>query len=222
MYIPKAFEETRPEVLHALIRENSFGLLVSQESGEIVASHLPFLFEPERGPYGTLVGHMARANPQWRSFRNGAEVLAIFSGPHAYISPSWYEETLAVPTWNYAAVHAYGVPTLVEEAAPLHRILDALVRTYEASLTPPWALQLPEDYMARMMKGIVGLEIPITRIEGKLKLGQNRSETDQARVASALTQLGDPLGLQIVELMKSTGRSAPLPPTAGGILTTND
>jgi transcriptional regulator len=202
VYIPKAFEETRPEVLHALIQQNSFGILVSQESGELVASHLPFLLEPERGPHGILVGHMARANPQWRSFREGEEVLAIFLGPHAYISPSWYEAELAVPTWNYAAVHAYGVPTLVEDGAALHRILDAMVRTYEASLTPPWALQLPDDYMARMMKGIVGFEIEITRIEGKLKLGQNRSPADQAGVVAALTRQADPLGLQIAELTK--------------------
>jgi transcriptional regulator len=202
VYIPKAFEETRPEVLHALVRQNSFGILVSHDSGELVASHLPFLLEPERGAYGTLVGHMARANLQWQSFREGAEVLAIFSGPHAYISPSWYEAELAVPTWNYLAVHAYGVPALVEDSASLLRILKAMVRTYESSLSPPWALQLPDDYMARMMKGIVGFEIEITRLEGKLKLGQNRSPADQARVVAALTQQADPLGLQIAELMK--------------------
>jgi transcriptional regulator len=214
VYIPKAFEETRPEALHALIQQNSFGILVSQENGELVASHLPFLFEPERGRHGTLMGHMARANPQWRSFRPGAEALAIFSGPHAYISPSWYEAELSVPTWNYAAVHAYGVPALVEDSTRLYRILDAMVQTYESSLSPPWALQLPDDYMARMMKGIVGFEIEITRIEGKLKLGQNRSLTDQARVVAALMELGDPSGLQLVELMKAQmgpQLSAPLP-----------
>jgi transcriptional regulator len=212
VYIPKAFEETRPEVLQALIRQNSFGILVSQENGELVASHLPFLFEPERGPHGTLMGHMARANPQWRSFREGAEALAIFSGPHGYISPSWYEDELSVPTWNYAAVHAYGVPALVEDSDRLYRILDALVNTYEASLSPPWELRLPDDYMARMMKGIVGFEIEITRIEGKLKLGQNRSLSDQTRVVAALMEQGDPSGLQIAELTKEQMRPQPSTP----------
>lgn len=209
MYLPKAFEETRPEVLHALIRQNSFGILVSPAEGEIVASHLPFLLDPERGPHGTLLAHMARANSQWRSFRESEEVLAIFSGPHAYISPSWYEAELSVPTWNYAAVHAYGTPTLVEEPARLQRLLDALVRNYEASLSPPWVMQLPEEFMARMMKGIVGFEIEITRIQGKLKLGQNRSPADQTRVAAALTQSGDPLALQMVELAKERVGSQP-------------
>src|SRR5688572_28058136 len=108
MYIPEAFREDRPEALQALIREHCFGTLVSRHEGERGASHVPLLLDRDHGPHGTLLGHMARANPQWQGFREGEEVLAIFQGPHAYVSPSWYETELSVPTWNYAVVHACG------------------------------------------------------------------------------------------------------------------
>src|SRR5687767_4420480 len=110
MYIPRAFQETRAEAIHDLIRAHSFGLLVSRQGETMEASHLPFLLDDGRGLHGTLVGHMARANPQWQALQEGAEALVIFSGPHAYISPSWYEIHPSVPTWNYATVHAYGTP----------------------------------------------------------------------------------------------------------------
>lgn len=202
MYIPQGFRETRPQVLHDLMRQNSFAALISQGAEGMIASHLPFLVEAERGPQGTLLGHMARANPQWRDFRDDAEVLVIFTGPHAYISPSWYEAELSVPTWNYAAVHAYGVPRLVEDSDELYGLLEAMVRTYEAPLDKPWALQPPGDFLSRMMKAIVGFEIPITRIEGKLKLNQNRSNTDQESVVAALRRQGGPLGIEVAELMQ--------------------
>jgi transcriptional regulator len=210
VYIPEAFRETRPDRLQAFIRQHSFGLVVSQQAGRLEASHLPLLLEADRGPQGTLVGHMARANPQWRGFVAGSELLVIFSGPHAYISPSWYETRLSVPTWNYAAVHAYGTPRLIEEPAALRRILEALVRTHEAPLDDPWPMDLPDDYLERMMRAIVGFEIEITRLEGKLKLGQNRAPADQLGAIAGLLRQDDPASAEVAGLMRQA-----LPPDAG-------
>lgn len=202
MYIPEANRETRPEVLHRIIRENSFATLVTHGSGELAATHLPFLLEPERGPYGTLVGHMARANGQWQAFRPGEEVLAIFQGAHAYISPSWYAAELSVPTWNYVAVHVYGVPRLIETPGELRRLLTALVPVYEAGLPEPWSLErLPDEFVERLSRGIVGFEIPIARLEGKLKLSQNRSPADREGVVAALNAQGDAGSVAIAALM---------------------
>jgi transcriptional regulator len=202
VYIPEANRETRPEVLHRVIRENSFATLVTCGGGDLVATHLPFLLEAERGTHGTLVAHMARANGQWRAFRKGEEALAIFQGAHAYISPSWYAAELSVPTWNYVAVHAYGVPRLIEESAEVRRLLAALVPVYEAGLPDPWSLErLPEEFVERLSRAIVGFEIPITRLEGKLKLSQNRSQADREGVVAALREYGDAMGVAMAGLM---------------------
>ena len=202
MYIPEAFREDRPEALRALIEEHSFGTLVSRCEGEFFASHLPLLLDPDRGPHGTLLGHMARANPQWQGFREGEEVLAIFQGPHAYVSPSWYETELSVPTWNYAVVHACGVPRLMEAGPALRDLLERTVSTYEAGRPDPWTIDhLPAPFVEKLMEAIVGFEIPIARLEGKLKLGQNRSEADRAGAAAGLRAAGTPLGLAVAELM---------------------
>ena len=130
MYIPTAFAETDAKKLHDFIAANSFGLLISTHQGEPFATHLPFLLERDAGPHGALAGHVARANPHWRDL-DGQNVLAVFSGPHAYVSPSWYESDGVVPTWNYVAVHAYGVCRLVDDVDGLTRILKASVATYE-------------------------------------------------------------------------------------------
>jgi len=201
VYIPKQFQETQLDVLHELVRRYSFGTLVSLHAGELVASHLPFLLAGERGTHGTLRGHMARANPHWQSFAEGREVLAIFEGPHAYISPSWYDDAVSVPTWNYAVVHAHGIPKLIESDDELYRLLDDLVRTHEASKGTPWRFDLPADYVSRMTKAIVGFEIRLTRLEGKLKLNQNRSLSDQQAVVDALRGQGDDLSVGVAELM---------------------
>jgi transcriptional regulator len=222
VYIPQAFRETRPDALQELIRQNSFGVMISHGAAGMIASHLPLLLDPERGPHGTLLGHMARANPQWQEFQDEAEVLVIFSGPHAYISPSWYQAPTSVPTWNYAAVHAYGVPSLVEESAALYGIVEAMVRTFEAPLAEPWTLPPPEGFVAPLLKAIVGFEIRITRLEGKLKLGQNRSRADQQGVVEALIRQDEPLGLQIAQLMRATEAPGDASPSAAGILTTDD
>ena len=203
MYIPKAFREDDIDTLHAFMREYSFATLVTQQNGVLLVSHLPFLFDAQRGPYGTLIAHMARANSQWRAFDSTQEVLVIFQGPHTYISPSWYEDdvVLSVPTWNYSVVHAYGTPHLIEDSTALYKILQALVQTYEAHFEKPWTPQPLDDSMRNKLRAIVGFEIDITRLEGKFKLSQNRSVNDQARVIAALEENTDPLSADVAELM---------------------
>jgi transcriptional regulator len=203
MYIPKAFLEEDQPLLHELMRQYNFATLVTQHEGAPFATHLPFMLDAERGPHGTLLAHMARANPQWHMFASGQPALVIFQGPHAYITPSWYEPIApSVPTWNYAVVHAYGVPRVVEEREALRGMLERLVDTHEAGFEQPWRLNAPGDYMDRMMRAIVGFEIEITRLEGKLKLSQNRPAADQRRVAAELAQSEHALDVGVAELMQ--------------------
>jgi len=200
LYIPDAFRESDPARLHQVIRDYSFATLITH-SESLVASHVPILLDPARGEHGTLRGHMARANPQWRDFKDDAEVMAIFHGPHTYISPSWYPTHRAVPTWNYVAVHAYGVPRLIEDRAALRRLLDDLVRMYESGFEHPWQFDLPQRFTETMIDMIVGFEIPITRLEGKFKLNQNRSAADRRGVIEVLQQSSDPVAREISALM---------------------
>jgi transcriptional regulator len=201
MYIPSSNRADDHDQLHGLMREYNFAILVTQHEGAPFATHLPFMLDAERGPHGTLLAHMARANPQWRDFSAGGEALVIFQGPHAYISPSWYEAHPSVPTWNYAVVHAYGVPRPIEDHGTLYRMLEALVDTHEAGFAQPWRMELPDDYMDKMMRAVIGFEIEITRLEGKLKLSQNRSEHDQRRVAEMLASSADPLSVDVAAMM---------------------
>lgn len=202
MYTPEAFREDDPARLAALMAAESFALLVTTDAeGRPFASHLPLFHEPDAGAHGTLLGHMARANPQWRHFETGAEALAVFSGPHAYVSPSWYATHPSVPTWNYAAVHAYGRPRLMDEAAT-RALLARLVATYEAGFAAPWQLELPAKYEAMMLKGIVGFEMPVERLEGKFKLSQNRDATDRANVARRLAGSDFEDGRAVARLMR--------------------
>lgn len=200
MYIPKHFREETIEVLHEFMREYSFATLVTQQDGIPLANHFPFLLDTERGPRGTLQGHMARANVQWRTFDETREALVIFQGPHAYVSPSWYrdEVELAVPTWNYSVVHAYGLPRLIEDPAQLYAILQATIQANEAQFEKPWSLQMADEHLQAKLRAIIGFEIQITRLEGKFKLSQNRSEGDQTRVAAALKESLSP---ETAELM---------------------
>lgn len=203
MYIPKAFREDDINILHALMQKYSFATLVTQQDGVPFASHLPFLLEAARGPRGTLLAHMARANPQWRTFNEAQEVLVIFQGPHAYISPSWYEVELSVPTWNYAVVHAYGVPRLIEEKIVLYNLLKTLIQAHEAQFERPWTFELPDEYVQKMMQGVAGFEIEITRLEGKFKMSQNRSETERETVIAALQDSPDALNISVAEIMRN-------------------
>lgn len=193
MYLPAHFREDDLPILQAFIRDNSFGILVTQHNGAPFATHLPFLYDAEHGPNGTLIAHVARANPQWQSFGEQQEALAIFSGPHAYITPSWYEVELSVPTWNYAAIHAYGVPEIIEDQDELYAQLKTLIQVNEAGFEQPWTYQLPDDYVQTMIRGVVGFTMQITRLEGKFKMSQNRGANDQERVMAELQDTNPPL-----------------------------
>jgi len=186
IYLPDAFHETDREVLHALIDAYSFGMLISPDAQDPVITHLPLLLDRSRGAYGTLIGHVARANPHWRTLEEHPEALAVFHGPHAYVSPSWYGVQPSVPTWNYAVVHAVGRTRLVREPQALECITKQLVDRFESPRAQPWRMQLPEDFQQRMLGGIVGFEIEIARLSGKFKLSQNRSLDDRRRVVTAL------------------------------------
>jgi transcriptional regulator len=204
MYIPKPFRIENHAELHAFIRENSFATLITmEENGAPFATHLPFLVDAGAGETGMLRAHMARANPQWQHFQAGREALVVFQGPHAYISPSWYEAQPAVPTWNYAAVHAYGTPRLLD-ASGLKSLLYATVALYEGVGAESWQFEMGPEYVEQMMRGIVGFEIPIARLEGKLKMSQNRSETDRRQVHDALRASGRASDAEVAALMLPT------------------
>ncbi len=167
-----------------------------------MATHLPFLLHRTRGTKGTLIGHMARANPHRELL--GAESLVIFQGPHAYVSPSWYEDAPAVPTWNYIAVHAYGAPEIVDDAAEVRAVLARLIEVHEAGRSAPWQFEsLPGDFIDGMVRGIVAFEIPIARLEGKWKLNQNRSAADRDGVIRALHAQGDPMAQAVAAAMEA-------------------
>src|SRR5258708_9937992 len=197
MYIPKSFAESDITILYQFMRENNFAALGSHHDGQLIASHLPFLIDTERG---VLKAHMARANDQWKGF-DGREVLVMFQWPHAYISPTWYETQPSVPTWNYTAVHVYGVPHLVEDNTTVRGMLRELVETHEHGRQPEWQMPLPEDYLQKMMQAILAFELPIERIEGKFKLNQNRSDADQESVIAYLSGTVSALDVQTSQLM---------------------
>ena len=203
MYLPAHFKEKDEAKIAAVIRANSFATLVTFDGAQPFASHVPLVLQPARGSHGSLLGHIARANPQWPHFSSGAEALAIFTGPHAYISPSWYKTANMVPTWNYVAVHVYGVPRLVEDTAPFEEILRLTINEYESGRPAPWRDTLPADYKAGMMKAIVGFEIEITRVEAKFKLSQNRQPEDIAGAIVALSQSENQTERELAALMKS-------------------
>ncbi len=199
MYIPAAFAVADPARLHEFVRRHGFATLVTRGRGGLVASHLPLLLDPEAGPSGHLLGHMARANPQWRDVEG--EALALFAGPHAYISPAMYAEEGTVPTWNYVAVHAYGTFRVVEDRAELLDTLRRSVRLYEGSRPAPWAFDESAAHVEGMLKAIVGFRIEITRLEGKWKLGQNHPEDRRRRAIRALEDQADDDSRAIAALM---------------------
>ncbi len=209
MYIPRAFRQADVDELLAFMRAHSFITLVSILDGAPFASHVPVVVR-RAGDAVTLHGHLARANPHWRAFASGAS-LAIFSGPHAYISPSLYEQHESVPTWNYIAVHASGLVQALhasEDRAALEQELSALIQTYEAAFQQQWD-SLPERYREGMLNGVVGFTLAVTRLEGKAKLSQNRSEADQSRVAGALLRSDDPAAHAVGVAMQDSVVAAP-------------
>ena len=202
VYLPPTFTEARPPVLVAHIERHDFGQLVSRGAAGLTASHIPFLVE-YHGEELHLLGHLARPNPQVEDLGHDEQVLAIFSGPHAYISPSWYAAGPAVPTWNYVDVHAYGTVRLVREADWLRSLLLRLSDRHEAGSSNPWRMrELPEPYLQGMLKGIVGLDIAVTRLEGKYKLSQNRPAVDRPRVIAELERREDADSRALAHLMR--------------------
>jgi transcriptional regulator len=186
MYIPKSFEIFDESVLDNFIASNGFATFISSVNGTPFATHLPLILDRTESPQGVLLGHVACANPHWRAFDNQQEALAIFHGPHAYVSPSWYVTSPAVPTWNYAVVHVYGVPRVVDDIGWLSHLVDRLVTIYEAGQSQPWPGVLPTEFKSNLLKAIVGFVMPVERVEGKFKLGQNRPVEDQQGVVRHL------------------------------------
>ena len=202
MYIPVAFKEPNLITLHSFIEQNSFGLLVSQDGDRPFVTHLPFLLDRDAGNNGTLIGHMARANPQWRQLAEQTS-LVVFSGPHAYISPSWYETADVVPTWNYTAVHAYGRVQIIDDQSSLLDIVQKSVAIYERSMPQPWRLDV-STYAERLLAQIVGFRIEIVSIEGKFKLNQNHPIERREKVIRALRRQGGEDAKAIAEMMQET------------------
>jgi transcriptional regulator len=207
VYIPKFNQETRLDVMHALIESQPFATLVTMSNSGLFASHLPMVLAPGEGIYGTLRGHLSRANNQWRDLSPSVEALAIFSGDHHYISPNWYpektEDGKVVPTWNYAVVHAYGPIRIIEDPAWLLSHLTALTTQHEAPSPSPWHVSdAPADYISSQIKGIIGIELPISRIEGKWKVSQNKSERTRLAVEQGLEDLHTPEALAMRDLVR--------------------
>lgn len=203
MYIPAMNRVEDPATVNAFIHAHGFATLVTQHGGVPFATHVPVLFDEEKRE---LVTHIARANEQWRHFAGGAEALCMFHGPHAYISPSWYASKAGmVPTWNYAAVHVYGVPEVIEEPAVIQRIVVDTTTKYESKRARPWTLEMPQDKLDGMLRAIVGVRIAITRVEAKFKLGQNRLPEDRAGMLAGLEAAGDADSAGLAAFIRAQG-----------------
>jgi len=195
MYIPPQFAEPRLEELHHIVREHALGVLITNSSAGLDANHLPFILETDQGGYGVLTAHVARANPLWREVQDGQEVLVVFRGVEAYISPNWYpskhETHRQVPTWNYQAVHAYGTLTVHDDERFVRSVVAKLTRKHEASEPKPWKMgDSAPDFINDMLRNIVGIKITLTSLVGKFKLSQNREERDRLGAADALDAKG--------------------------------
>jgi transcriptional regulator len=205
VYVPSSFQEDNPRALHALVQAIGFGLLVTVEEGLPHATHLPMLLDPAQGPQGTLFGHVARANPQWRSFDGKSPALAVFPGPHAYVSPRWYTGPRNVPTWDYVAVHARGAPRVIKNRDAIRDLLGRTMTFYESALPEPRSLDsIPADYAEGLLDAIVAFELPITRMAGARKLSQNKGALDRARVAEGLRATGDAAAARVAALVQET------------------
>jgi transcriptional regulator len=191
MYLPPAFRMDSLADQHEAVRRHPFATLITTSGDGVVADHIPFMIDEKRGEKGVLRAHVARANPLWRTHPRDREALVIFAGPHHYISPSWYatkrETGKVVPTWNYVSVHAWGPLQVFDDPEWLREQIGALTTLHEAGRAPPWAVtDAPAEFIAAQIKGIVGIEVPITRIEGKVKLSQNRPDADRKGVIDGL------------------------------------
>jgi transcriptional regulator len=213
MYIPDAFAESRTEVLESFISENSLAAVVTMTPQGIIANHIPLLFTQTEDK-AILSGHVSRANSVWRDYDPASEVLAIFTGPQRYISPNWYptkaEHGRVVPTWNYMVVHAYGKMRTFEDPSSLRAFLTRLTDTHEAAASPlPWKVSdAPDNYVEGLLKAIVGIEIDVTRLEGKWKLSQNRPAQDREAVARHLAEIGDETALRMLGPLSEADKHA--------------
>lgn len=209
MYTPPAFRQNDRKTLFQHIHNARLTTLISQGNDGLIASHLPLLLAENEGEFGTLYGHLARANPHCSALTGPQETLAIFPGPDAYITPSWYpakkEHGKVVPTWNYTAVHAYGQAQLIEDPQRLRALLGHLTDRHEQQREYPWSIEdAPDDFIEGILKAIVGFALPIRTLEGKWKLGQNRSQADFWSVRSGLTESLDPVDHALAEQMAAS------------------
>ncbi len=214
MYQPAHFDEARPAVLQRMMREHPLALVLTHDRDGLHADPLPLLHEAGSGgtPHGVLRGHVARANPLWRRLGEDAEVLVVFQGPHAYVSPNWYptkaEHGRVVPTWNYCIVQARGAMRAIEDRSWLRALVGALTDRHEADMLRPWAVaDAPGDFVEPMLGAIVGIELPIRQLVGKWKVSQNRSPADRAGVAVGLDAVGGDRAAAMAAEVRDPGRS---------------
>ena len=211
MYNPTAFRVDDPQRLHALMRDHPLATLVTRDAGAPAASHLPLLLVAD-GERVVLRGHVARANPLWRQAGDGCPALAVFHGPQAYVSPGWYptkrDDPRVVPTWNYAVVHAHGSLRAIDDPGWLHDLVTALTGIHEASRPEPWAVSdAPDDYVAKMLRAVVGLELVVERLEGKWKMSQNRADVDREGVVAGLHAEGGAGGTAVAAQVSRAGET---------------
>jgi transcriptional regulator len=209
MYQPPHFREDRIEVQHQLIRRHPLGLLITAGPGGLLANLFPFLLDSDRSDKGTLRLHIARANPQWRELEAVEECLVVFQGPQDYVTPSWYatkrETGKVVPTWNYATVHAWGRPRVVNDDVWLRRQIEDLTASREGLRAAPWGVaDAPPEFIVAQMRAIVGVEIPVSRIEGKWKMSQNRPAADRVGVVAGFREAGE-AGEEIAAIVEERG-----------------
>lgn len=206
MYLPSHFQETRVDVMHDLMRAHPLATLVTFGGDGIIANHIPMVLHADASEHGVLRGHVARPNPFWKNLDPSVEALAVFQGPHHFITPTWYpskqENGKVVPTWNYAVVHAHGPLIIIDDADWLLEQVNSLTSEHESARDRPWAVSdAPANYIEAMLKGIIGLELPINHLDGKWKVSQNRDRKDREGVAQGLKQEGTASSIQMAELI---------------------
>lgn len=207
MFVREMHQEKRLDVLHSLIRSYPLGTWVSTSDAELNVNHIPFAIDPLDGEFGTLLGHVARANPQWKSAREKIPDVIVFRGPQSYITPSWYpskaEHGKVVPTWNYSVVAAHGHPEFIDDRMFLTEHLNRLTKEHEASRKSPWAMKdAPETFTEKLVSGVIGVRFPIQRLEGKWKTNQSSSDADKAGVIAGLLERGDDDAVAMASLVK--------------------
>lgn len=211
MYTPPAYAEADPQALHAFMRAHSFASLITWSGTQTNVTHLPFLLDTSREP--VLYTHLAAANPQLADLRAGTEALIVFQGPHAFVSPSWYVNQRTYPTWNYTAVHARGVPSVFDAPELVYDLLQRTVAQYDSPLGGAWTLPgMPADTTRARMTAIAGIRIPVTALEGKMKLNQDKTVDDRRGVIAALEALGEPQGLAVAALIRAQADMQPVAP----------